>query len=746
MHAQVDIGERYECLSCKQLKRSHNLCVACYESYPLKSKTLAETLDENGALENKTPTLGSKIHLEPEPVSSRSKCGTIEHVFRCISKPGTSGCNGRLYDQNTIDKTFKPKTVGDMQKKAAQFSELEFLVYGMLMYPIGLLSLLLNRLFVKRSSVDDPVNRHVDPGTAGTWCPLRWLLKHTQKWSQYFENLPWIAVGMCLLFNAAAVMGIIVYQSKNGYAATLYWIYVYQTFFVQSLIVQVQLFTLETDRYSTAIVVLSVISGSSFICQSTTFGVDSSYLHNFVPSSRDCTQSTVADLDSQQFVFLTPNINGNEDAPNTMLCTVDPKKASFVNPVSSNSYALTILVMVAFAFFITVISVFSIDTVMMIRLFGDQIRLPQMVTYDISHSTSLVSGCSDGDDAMARVLWALQLVPVPTSARGLPEISLQFMIADHTRTLNVSVEMFWYADLVNSSASSIELQLLENNDFIPFIISFPNTTCNSVPSISLHPTQSYPKLKGLEKIRARKDSPWMFLCFYFTIAGPAIVVSSCLRALFVCLNIAVTWEHWNVFNSFTDSSKPGGFWSTDHMARVQIDFSYVQNALAWYNLRKLLCEMTDINLHTAIPMLQFAVIQFVFALGAVCWYAVSGKAPIPGFAYLVFLCVNPLVVLMFVIPLTLIWRIQHSHIGILAQKTRHIESLAATLEPDRAQERQNAARVLAAIKAELEANDKRVAVLGFELSPGFFQTLATFAATGVSFLLGSKIQYHVTEI
>lgn len=179
------------------------------------------------------------------------------------------------------------------------------------------------------------------------------------------------------------------------------------------------------------------------------------------------------------------------------------------------------------------------------------------------------------------------------------------------------------------------------------------------------------------------------------------------------------------------------------MARLQIDFSIVQNCHAWYELRKLLSTIPEINLRTAIPMLRIAVLQFVIAVSAVSCYTISGEAPIPGFAYLVYLCVNPLVGLTFLAPLTLIWVIQYGHIAMVSQKFRQVEMLPQSGDSVREEERQHAARALFAIKTELEASDERVAVLGIELSPGFLWTLTTFAATGLSFILGSHIEYYV---
>lgn len=70
------------------------------------------------------------------------------------------------------------------------------------------------------------------------------------------------------------------------------------------------------------------------------------------------------------------------------------------------------------------------------------------------------------------------------------------------------------------------------------------------------------------------------------------------------------------------------------MARLRIDFSIVQNCRAWFELRNLLCEITKDNLRAAIPMLRIAVVQFIVAVAAVSWYAVSGVAPTSG-SYLI---------------------------------------------------------------------------------------------------------------
>lgn len=264
---------------------------------------------------------------------------------------------------------------------------------------------------------------------------------------------------------------------------------------------------------------------------------------------------------------------------------------------------------------------------------------------------------------------------------------------------------------------------------------------STVPYLSLSTSQSYPdSLNGLYKLRYRQTSLWI-LAFYLLIAAPSIIVGTCIRALAVRLGIATTWDLWDAFKLFTE---PSCICSPDHAARLQIDFSIVQNCRAWYELRKHLCEITNINLRTAIPMLRIAVILYVLAVAAVCWYAAVSKALIPEFAFLICLCVNSLVVLMFSVPLTLIWRMQFGHIALLPTTLRQVEMLPATTDPIEAEQRRQAARVLSAIKTELEVSNKRVSVLGLELSPGFLQTIATFAATGISILLGSKIQYTVT--
>lgn len=71
--------------------------------------------------------------------------------------------------------------------------------------------------------------------------------------------------------------------------------------------------------------------------------------------------------------------------------------------------------------------------------------------------------------------------------------------------LLASVEMFWYADLVVSTQDLIMLQALKDRNFIPLIVSFPNSSCNSIPHIIPTLTQEYPGSlsQGLDYIRAK---------------------------------------------------------------------------------------------------------------------------------------------------------------------------------------------------------------------------------------------------
>lgn len=733
---QPIVGVRYDCVSCKKLKRKHHFCATCYHSYPFKGKEPESFADDN------VQTESADNHFEER--QDDTAAAAIEHVFQCISTPRVETfVQERLYDKRSIDFKYKSGPIGEILKSATEFSQLSCAVRCILLYPFGLLNYLLHRLFTKQVAGKNQGHRDPETTTRG---PLRWYLSRTQKSARSFGELPWVGIGICGLLNAAAIAGIVGDQYVSGVSPTLYWVYVYELFFAQSLTAQVQMVTIDTKKRSVLAFVIYTMTGISLIEQCLTVSVDVSEVYSLITYGRDSAQPVTAELDPYRFVFPAPATNTKEAKDRV---AVDPAKVSLINPTGYSKLLLMAVVVSAFAVLITVVSILSMDTSLMISVFGQQIKLPEMITYDVAYTTSVVSGCVDAPKPMARVLLELQLSPVPSTANGLPLLFLQFVNRNVSmnKFLEASVETFWYADLTVPSQDSINLQLLDGKDFIPLIVSFPNTSCTSVPNITLKPLQAYPdSLQGLEMLRLESIVDYQFFLFYFLIGIPSVVICSCIRALVVCLVISSTWELWHIFDSFTDPDEvTGGVWSPDHMARQQIDFSAIENCHAWYELRKHLCEITSINLRTAIPMLRIAVVQFVLALAAVSWYAVSGNAPIPGFAYLLYLCVNPLVVLTFLVPLTLIWIIQNSHIGLMAQKFRQVEMLPPTSDHNKKQERKLAARALLAIKTELEASDERVAVLGFELSPAFIQTLATLAATAASFLLGSSIQYYTTN-
>lgn len=268
--------------------------------------------------------------------------------------------------------------------------------------------------------------------------------------------------------------------------------------------------------------------------------------------------------------------------------SLDPTKTLLMNAseIKVDSIKMVFAVLMAFIL-IAIVTVFSIDTSGMVSMLGEHIRLPNMVTYDISHRNNIISGCEDGDSPVARLLLGLQLIPTPTNARGLPQLNLKFTNSNSplNRALKPGVEMFWYADLVVSVSEVITLQLQDNHDFVQLIVSFANTNYNSVPYITLYSDQVYPySLTGLYQLRQPRFSHWEFL-FYVTIVIPSILFCSCFRGISTCQVVAMTREMWQIFDSLTDPDETGGVWSPDHMARLQIDFAVAQNCRAWYELR-----------------------------------------------------------------------------------------------------------------------------------------------------------------
>lgn len=252
--------------------------------------------------------------------------------------------------------------------------------------------------------------------------------------------------------------------------------------------------TIETKKRSVLAFVLYTMTGLSLIEQCLTVSVDQSEVYSLITYGRDNAQADTADLDPYRFVFTAPATNSNDAEEPTNRIAVDPAKVSLINTKESRKLLLTAAVILAFAALITIVSVFSMDTSLMIIVFGKQIHLPEMITYDVAYTTSMVSGCVDEPKPMARVLLELQLSPVPSIANGLPLLYLQFVnrnVSLHS-FLETTVETFWHADLTVPSLDSINLQTLDGKDFIPLIVSFPNTSCRAVPNISLVPLRAYP--------------------------------------------------------------------------------------------------------------------------------------------------------------------------------------------------------------------------------------------------------------
>lgn len=73
--------------------------------------------------------------------------------------------------------------------------------------------------------------------------------------------------------------------------------------------------------------------------------------------------------------------------------------------------SFTAAAIICFALLIMIVSVFSMNTRLMILTFEEQIGLPELIQYEISYTTNIVAGCSSGDQPIARALIGLQLTP-----------------------------------------------------------------------------------------------------------------------------------------------------------------------------------------------------------------------------------------------------------------------------------------------------------------------------------------------
>lgn len=154
-------------------------------------------------------------------------------------------------------------------------------------------------------------------------------------WAIYFARLPCVSIGICLVLNAVAVVGIKANQSGDGNSATLYWIYVYELFFVLSLAVQVQMYMMDTsERRRVAWFVAGAMSGICLIEQCCRISVDIAGIHGVGRCDKGDAESITAPF---HFVFPAPRANDitNNGAEDEQEYTLDPTKASFVNPTGS---------------------------------------------------------------------------------------------------------------------------------------------------------------------------------------------------------------------------------------------------------------------------------------------------------------------------------------------------------------------------------------------------------------------------
>lgn len=206
-------GVRYDCVSCRKLQRQHALCASCYSAYPYKAKEpeslTAEDVKEEDIDAHSTSMETGQVDM---------KEATVLHVFRCISVPGADPFNRfKLFDKRSIDFEFKSGPIGEILKTTSDFSQISCALQCTLLYPLGLLNYLLHRLFTKQIAGD------CNSGVVAKG-PLRWYLNRTQKSARSFGKLPWIGIGVCLLLNGAAIVGIIGDQYSSGISPTVYWI------------------------------------------------------------------------------------------------------------------------------------------------------------------------------------------------------------------------------------------------------------------------------------------------------------------------------------------------------------------------------------------------------------------------------------------------------------------------------------------------------------------------------------------
>lgn len=230
------IGTRHECLSCKQAKYQHNLCDACHHRYPFKSENKDSTVSPirdcikslaSSSVKDKKP--GEKI-VNVDDDGNKNVGTNGRHVFKSIAAPRKNGWHSeRLVDVRLIDTKVSEKRIKTKMDLHTDFDTMTFVIQVLVLYPLAFL------VYILHPNMLMPI------GEDGTSDILNFVFEVIHNRYHYFERLPMVQIGLCWVLNILAMVLVCVYTGPNGNVMTAYWIFVYEVFFMQSVIAQTQL-------------------------------------------------------------------------------------------------------------------------------------------------------------------------------------------------------------------------------------------------------------------------------------------------------------------------------------------------------------------------------------------------------------------------------------------------------------------------------------------------------------------------
>lgn len=506
------VGARYECVSCHKHKYLHNLCAICYDKYPFKAMSANDILPQESR-ESTTATSVSSAEIHPTVVapSDRSKVpdsmtedspavsaqyrsiisgNHIEHDFcrieQCVASEEAEDCK----------RSHRPIGKDSTKAKVAflrQFDHMNFVLGILVLYPVGLFNYLINRC----------VGRWVKSQRGSNVKAKVWLYRllwPSIQYDEYFAKFRFMHIGICLIWNAATIWGIIRNAQVNGAAWAWYWIVSWEVIFVQILSTQAQLHA-RRDKVEDIVdfigyifrdLVCEVGLGLSFFGHYVVYVLDRSKVSHFC----DYQCRIQRKQSNVMFWFPLPSVvckdARDDNFGGQRHCRVHMTRSfrHVERHVESSdagygSLLATVCVVLCTTLFITII---SSDSRTMINALGNAAHLPHVTYYTIIDSSIVPVCLTSSDSEMARLHLSLHLDPMPTVVSGLPTFSMGFNYINSTTlstALNCSLEQLWYASLVNTTPHSINFQLQPNHDFLAAIVSTPDVLCSAVSEIQL---------------------------------------------------------------------------------------------------------------------------------------------------------------------------------------------------------------------------------------------------------------------